>query len=467
MLANSQLNEDVLQLIFNELLHLPKDSDRIRSIYRVLTPPTSQHFALSSASIRDLSSASLVCKDWSRVAQEKLFYILTIICPADEPQVSQVLCDWAQFKVGGLPSRVMLLEVDIVPGEPLEDVDWTRKMAGKCSRLHTLLLTFDIVTPTAFHTAVQLPAPGSPSLTALCLSFRNLHPYRPKLDPWNPELVSRTPSISVEWDEFRHALMAMPSLKKLVIILPVDVGFTHAKYSSSQDASAFRPTFQLEYLELYAWEFIPSSQQHKWLLSASHSTLQVAIVHLEGVDALLDCHHSLKRLRVIDFDRWHEGRLMIPDSTMKILPDLLGRCGSLTEVTAHVEVLEALLQGPSLPVSASVERIMMGALDYDTGEDTWREKYPRLLRELVDGPLSMKVLNEEASRKQWKRLLPNLKVAILEALSDCTLDDDDEEEDSLLNKLKEAAEISGVRFWREVYVDNWVHPPPVDTLGLE
>jgi len=457
------LNEDVLHIIFSNLLRLPKDSDRVRSVYRSLAPLSYGRISLDEGSRHDLSSASLVCKDWRRAAQERLFSVLNLY-GGDPPEEIQILRDWNKSDAEGLPCHAIMLEVCIDPRDPPQDVDWVYPMTERCPKLRTLGLAFDVYTYSPPLT-ITLPASINRNLTTFFLSCR-----KPKLDDNPTELITANPTISLDWNEFQQALMSMPSLEKLVVILPFEVGFSKAEQPLV--GKELVPSFQLKHLEVHTWNFILASARYKWLVASSSSSLKTVIVHLEGVEAVLDCRESITRMRIIDADRWEIDRFKIPDSTLKAMSGFLSKCHHLTELTAHVEVLEVMFRASSLP-SVSLERLMIGAIDYEFEEATWRAKYPKLFQELVGGPLAS--VADATSRRAWQKQIPNLKIVVLEVLSDFQLDDEEEEEDeyedeyegSFLNMMKNAAQARHIQFWREVHVEDWIHPAKSDALGLE
>jgi hypothetical protein len=450
-------------------------------VYSSLAPPELHHFRLSPDSVRDLGNASLVCKAWSPVAQELLLHIFNILEAGDDDtptEVIQFIRGWNGSKP--LPSRAMLLQVDVdLSHYRVPDLNWVRTLAENYSKLQFFGISFHINRPSTNQLQLVLPlcSPAHAGLTTFCLSICNPQFDREQMYLFHGEPPQKPPCMVVDWIEFLQALDGMPSLNKLIVALHARSGFSNVVEPSTLPKNAEvaqRPSFRLQYLEISTWELILPSWQYEWITASSHSTLQIAIVHLEAVEALMNCRTSLTRLRILDYNRWKTDRFIIPTTTLKLMPTFLGGCPNLVELTTHVEVVEDFMGSPNTSVSLSLERLMIGQLDYDFS-NVWAVDYPRVYEELVSGPLSEVVDDDpfstsnewirEASKQRWQRRLPNLRTVVVEILWDG--EDSTIHVDNVFLMLRKGAQARGIGFWREVYGhDLFGNMPLGDTLGL-
>jgi hypothetical protein len=257
----------------------------------------------------------------------------------------------------------MLLEVDVdLPNHSIPDLNWVRTLAENCSELHFFGSSFHTNQPPTKQLVLPVCAPVHTGLTTFCLSICNRRLDEEHVLPYTA-LPHIYPPMVMDWVGFVQALAGMPSLNKLIVALHAGFGFSNdvEPRAGNGEVSTPKPTFKLQYLEISTWEPILSTWQYDWITTSSHSTLRTAIVHLEAIEALVDCRTSLTRLRILDHNRWETHRFTTPDSTLKSMSTFLSACPNLVELTAHVEVVEAFMRSPNTLVSLSLERLMIGS----------------------------------------------------------------------------------------------------------
>jgi hypothetical protein len=437
----SSLNEDTLCAIFDQFQIFARDRDRLQSVYFAVLPPKSPFHYLDKDMLKNLSAASLVCKKWRPLAQDRLFSIL-FLDDENKLEKARALLDRAGTRSGAFPARALMVKMD----SQTESDGVLAEAVRACKKLTSLAILYENSPPKSSF----LTLPEGTRLTTFYFACGNFNAERWFGPVWNPTRASTEPAFALKFSDFQEVLISMPLLRKLFILFPVDSGFSTKGICALSSLLTPNPPFRLRHLEVHTYEFPLSLEQYKWLLGSSHTTLHTAIIGLEGAEALVDCCSSLRRLRIVDTGRWLHGHFVVLDPEQTALESLMRHCDRLAELTAHIEVIERFLRSPTLP--PSLKRIMLGQLDYEFSEEYWQERYPRLYQELVTAPHAR---------------LPNLKTVVVEILSDYQLGDDGSNETGFLHTLFDALGDAGIQIWREVFEYDVDRPPVCDTVYLD
>jgi hypothetical protein len=328
-------NHDIVSTVLDRLVkyELKDRSDKIQWTY-LLLDPHAHHDTLEQHALQNLRAAALVCRSWSGPARERLYRAISFKKNTNIDRIQGILSCSRLLGDDGLPCQQLLIRHCIDDIQETQNV-LLKELVAQSQRLHTLISIYASSVPSGSNLISQ---PSHATLTTFCLSFEV------PANEWRSlyENIDRLPKTrrGITYSDFQRAMISMPNLRSLSLCFTRGTGFTQEESNKMEPIDSNKlPRFRLDYFEVYTVDYFfaregnsLTREQYKWLLSSSHSSLRTVIIHVEGVEALLDCSPGLKRLRFVD----HPSRNRSSNATYTQLGKVMETCTQLVELTAEL-----------------------------------------------------------------------------------------------------------------------------------